>query len=115
MQLKISEFIIIGGGSKGDIWSQIVCDIFGFKVFKPRVSDASYGSALLAMVGVGVFKDLKIAVQECNKVSKIYTPDIDKNNLYKNLFSLYLEVHDNLSGIYKKLNSLTNQGEANAS
>jgi xylulokinase len=115
MQLKVNEFIIIGGGSKGDIWSQIVCDIFGSKIIKPQVSDASYGSALLAMVGIGVFNNLKVAIHECNKISKIYTPDMDKNSLYNKLFSLYLEAHDNLSGIYKKLNFLTNKGEANAS
>ncbi len=115
MNLKVDEFIIIGGGSKGDVWSQIVCDIFGNKVIKPQISDASYGSALLSMVGIGVFKDLKVAVKKCNKISRIYTPDLDKNHIYNKLFSIYLEVHDNLSGIYKKLNFLTNKGEANAS
>lgn len=108
MKLKVNEFIIIGGGSKGDIWSQIVCDVFGKKVIKPEVSDASYGSALLAMVGVGVFSNLKDAVKECNKISKIYLPNQRNNSSYNKLFQIYLDVHNNLSSIYKKINFLIN-------
>ncbi|MDD5660195.1 MAG: xylulokinase, partial [Actinomycetota bacterium] len=55
MHLNVKEFILIGGGSKGNVWSQIICDIFGEKIIKPEVSDASYGSALLAAVGIGIF------------------------------------------------------------
>ena len=104
MKLEVKEFILIGGGSKGDVWSQIVCDIFGEKIIKPEVSDASYGSALLAAVGTDVFRSPEEAVEKCTKIRNTYIPDENSNDLYNRLFNLYLEVHDSLSGIYKKMN-----------
>ena len=72
MKLEVSEFLIIGGGSRSDTWCQIVSDVFGEKVLKPLVSDASYGVALLAGVGIGLFADVTEAVKKCNKIEKIF-------------------------------------------
>jgi len=98
--LEVTEFILIGGGAKSEIWSQIICDMFGKKVSKPLVTDASYGSALLAGVGTGVFADETDAVQKCVKMEKEYTPDAEIHVKYNEQFSYYREIHDKLEGIY---------------
>lgn len=103
MKLKVTEFIIIGGGAKGDLWPAIVSDVFGHDILKPLVNDASYGAALLAGVGIGVYSDVVNAVEKCNKLEKIYKPDMVNNEKYKKLFLLYKDIHDNLEKIYKKL------------
>lgn len=103
MKLKVSDFIIIGGGSRSDEWSQIVCDVFGEKIIKPAVSDASYGAALLAGVGVNIFTDVKDAIDKCHKIEKVYHPDPEINEKYNKFFSVYLDIHDRLKNIYKKI------------
>jgi len=107
LNVEINEFIIIGGGARSEIWSQIVCDVFGKKITQPTEYDASFGSALIAGVGIGKFASLKEAVIKCNKVNKIFKPDMDKNSLYNKLFNIYLEIHDKLQPIYEKINLLT--------
>jgi xylulokinase len=106
MNLEVSEFIIIGGGAKSEIWSQIICDVFGKKVQKPLVTDASYGSALLAGVGAGVFSDVADAAQKCIRVDKTYQPEINNYKKYNEIFNLYLKVHNSLEDIYKDLNKV---------
>lgn len=106
MKLKVSEFIIIGGGSRSDYWPQIISDVFGEKVLKPLVSDASYGSALLAGVGIRIFSDVADAVRKCSKIEKIYKPNFENTERYKELFKVYLTIHDSLKGIYKKINTV---------
>ncbi len=106
MNLEVSEFIIIGGGAKSDTWSQILCDMFGKKVIRPAVTDASFGSALLAGAGIGIFSDVTDAVQKCVKTDRIFDPSLAVHNKYHEFFKLYLEAHDNLKDVYKKINNL---------
>lgn len=108
MNLEVTEFIIIGGGAKSDIWSQIICDVFGKKVIRPSFTDASYGSALLAGVGIGVFPDVVTAVQKCLKVDKIFEPNYSNHHKYIVFFKLYLEIHDRLKDIYQCMNKIIN-------
>jgi len=104
LNLEVTEFIIIGGGAKSDIWSQIICDVFGKKVIRPSVTDASYGSALIAGVGIGVFPDVVTAVQKSLKVDKIFEPNDSNHQKYNMFFKLYLEIHDRLKDIYQNMN-----------
>jgi xylulokinase len=105
MGLEVSEFILIGGGAKSSIWSQIICDVFGKKVIKPIVTDASYGSALLAGVGIGVFNSELDAVQKCVKMEKEIFPDDLNHQKYHEQFMYYLDIHDRLEGIYHDINN----------
>lgn len=106
MKLKVKEFIIIGGGSRSNVWCQIVSDVFSHDIIKPSVSDASYGAAIIAGVGIGLFSDLKEAVKKCNRIEKVYRPNKENSNIYKKLFKIYLEIHDRLKDIYRNLNNI---------
>ena len=106
MKLEVSEFIIIGGGSRSNYWPQIISDVFGERVLKPVVSDASYGSALLAGVGTGLYSDVVDAVKKCTRIERVYEPKKENNEKYKELFKFYLDIHDNLKNIYAKLNQV---------
>jgi xylulokinase len=108
MNIEVSEFIIIGGGAKSDEWSQIICDVFGKKISRPSVVDASYGSALLAGVGIGVFSNVVDAVNKCIKEDRIFEPNKAIHNKYKQLFKIYLDIHDKLKDIYQAIDKETN-------
>jgi len=74
------------------------------------VSDASFGSAILAGVGIGIYPDLKKAVEICSKIEKIYKPEKKNTDFYDDLFKIYLEIHDKTASIYKKMASFTGKG-----
>lgn len=104
MGLPVTEFILIGGGAKSNTWAQIISDVFGKKVLKPKVTDASYGSALLAGVGIGVFNSETDAIEKCVKMEKEILPDSTNHQKYNEQFRYYRAIHDQLSGVYRDIN-----------
>lgn len=103
MKLPVTQLRLIGGGAKSDLWSRIVCDVFGKELVRPAACDASYGAALLAGVGLGVFDGEKDAVAKCVKIKDILMPDEQNHAKYAKLFDKYLGIHDALSAVYKSM------------
>jgi xylulokinase len=102
--LKPYEFILIGGGSKSQLWSRIVCDVFNAPLKCPAACDASFGSALLAGVGAGLFASEIEAVKKCLKFERELAPDSEKAEFYAKQFDYYRDIHDALAPVYGKIN-----------
>ena len=101
MGLETYEFILIGGGAKSPLWSRIVCDIFDAPVKIPKSCDASFGSALIAGVGIGVFENEVAAIDKCLKFDRQLEPMKENSEEYKKLFSYYRKIHDVMAEVYK--------------
>ena len=104
IRLKVREFILIGGGAKSPLWSGILCDLFNAPVKCPSCCDASFGSALLAGVGTGVFADEIAAVRQCLAFSRELAPDPERAAFYARQFKHYRALHDALAKCYANLN-----------
>jgi xylulokinase len=101
--LPAHEIRAIGGGAKSNLWRNILADVLARPILKVAHDDASFGSALAAGVGVGIFADLGDAVKKCVKVTSQVEPHPDRVVMYQKLFETYKEIHDNLTGTYQKL------------
>lgn len=110
MGLTIQEVRLIGGGARSRLWGRIVCDVFGAPLVCPAGCDASFGSALLAGVGVGVFKDERAAVAQCVKSATRLEPDPDAVRAYGRLFGIYRDIHDALEGVCHRIHEIETQG-----
>ncbi len=102
MKLPIKQIFLIGGGARSRLWSTIVCDIFNLPVQIPTPGDASFGAALLAGVGTGVFKNCREAVTQCLSITRKIQPNPERAELYAQLFQEYRQIHDALAPIYQK-------------
>ena len=91
---------IIGGGAKSALWRQIVSDVLGMTLEKNLIDDSSFGSAMLAGVGLGWFKTFTEAVEQCIKTDLVISPDMEKHNVYKEQFQKYKVIHDSLAPVY---------------
>ncbi|HNX34563.1 MAG TPA: xylulokinase [Kiritimatiellia bacterium] len=103
MKLSVNEFLLIGGGAKSALWSSIVCDLFNAPVKCPACCDASFGSALLAGVGTGVFADEASAVRQCLRFDRELRPDPERAAFYNTRFTHYRALHDALAPCYARL------------
>lgn len=58
--MKPEKIILSGGGAKSEVWRQMAADIFGLPVATISGSGegGAYGAALVAGVGLGLWKDL---------------------------------------------------------
>lgn len=106
MDIKTKDARLIGGGAKSSLWSQIVCDVVGIPVYLPENDDSSFGGALLAGIGIGLFSDAKDAAEKCIKMKLRLEPDLKNHEKYKEYFELYKEVVQALTPIYKKLQQI---------
>ncbi|MCK0104431.1 xylulokinase [Pseudohalocynthiibacter sp. F2068] len=101
--LEMETVRLIGGGSKSATWSQIVCDVFGKPVSVPVNGDASFGAALLAGVGIGVFASEAEAVSQCVRVARVFEPNVERTALYRDLFEIYKDSQASLASINHRL------------
>jgi xylulokinase len=97
-QIALGRARIIGGGAASAVWRQIVADVLNIEILLPRVVDASYGAALLAGVGVGVFADEKEAAARAQVVA-VAEPDPGRAALYDDLFVLYKQAQSGLQAV----------------
>ncbi len=91
---------LIGGGSRGKKWAQITADVLGMTLNITENSDSSFGSAMLAGIAVGVFKDAKDAARKCVKPLETVTPNPENTEKYRKVFEEYKKIHDALAPIY---------------
>ena len=89
------EICVSGGFARSEVWLQMMAEGFGQEVSTPEVYEASgFGAALLAMYAVGAIAHLS-DVHQLIHISKRYQPQI-QSNIYKDLFSLYQRIYQNL-------------------
>lgn len=75
-----------GGGTRGELWMQVVSDITGSEQQVPRErAGASYGAALLAGRGIG----LVAGDTHWNTTVDVVTPDPRNRERYDELYTLY--------------------------
>ena len=100
--VEMKRIRIIGGGAKGLLWRQIVSDVLGLPMQKVKVDDSSFGTAMLAAVGIGWFESFAQAAETCIEIDSVTTPNPDNHAIYNKLFNKYKAVHDALAPIYKE-------------
>lgn len=81
---------VIGGGSKSKVFVQMLSNIFNKEIRTISTSDGgTLGAIILALVGDGVYKDVRVAANELIKDKDIYYPNIDLHNKYKSIYKKY--------------------------
>lgn len=99
----VQEICLVGGGAKSRIWTGIVADVLNKPIVKFEKDDSSYGAAMLAGVGVGVFESHEQAIAKCRKLIGRIQPTPENAAAYEKAFALYCEIHADLKKTYNKL------------
>ena len=86
--IPINQIMVTGGGTKNEVWIQMLSDVLGIKLQTPSVTiGASYGDALMAMIGVKHINDFAEA-KKLIKTGKVYYPNLE-NTKNMNLIIRY--------------------------
>jgi sugar (pentulose or hexulose) kinase len=90
----IDHFAIVGGGSKSDLWCQIVADASGRDVKRLETPEASaLGAAMAATKGAGWYKNLPAASAAMSgKPTKTFRPRTKQAKVYAELLSIYQDL-----------------------
>lgn len=96
--------ITAGGGTKNEVWMQIVCNMAGIPLHIPEPFQcSSYGDALLAAIGTGRLKDfheLKAALPE----GKVIQPEMEVHEFYKKNYPVYRDLYLNNRELMHRIN-----------
>lgn len=100
--VEMTRVRVIGGGAKGLLWRQIVSDVLGISLEKVKVDDSSFGTAMLAAVGIGWFDSFAQAAEACVQIDSVTTPIPENQAIYDRLFQDYKAIANILQPIYGK-------------
>lgn len=85
----IRRVVAVGGGTQGQLWTQIVSDVTGRPQEIRRVTiGASYGAAFLA-----ASVDRDVSIDQWNPLSGIIEPRLEHSARYDELYTLYRELY----------------------
>lgn len=81
---------LIGGGANSAVWPQILADVTGKNFEKLNRSDiAMWGAAILAGVGIGVFKETDAVAKEHVGITQVFQPDQQNYSDYRKQRTIY--------------------------
>lgn len=109
-QVDITEMLVIGGGAKGEIWRQIMADIYKVKIKVPTLLEeaTSIGAAVTGGVGVGLFKDFSVVDDFINIECEI-NPDERYFNIYKNSKKIFDQSYYALEKVFASMTQVYEQ------
>ena len=107
MSVPIKQIRLTGGGAKSLLWRQIQADIFNHPVVTINVDEGpAFGAAIIAGVGVGVYKSFSEATDNIIKVSNQIEP-IKKNvKIYDEFYQIYKSLYPELKGSFCEVSKL---------
>lgn len=93
----------VGGGAKNLGWMQLIANIADVDVRIPQgISGASYGDAILAGIGVGLYKDASQA-KVWDEAALQLKPDHADVDVYDRLYSVYLDLYQQTRNLLPSL------------
>ena len=103
MNIPIKEAIATGGGAKSPFWKQMLADITGIVHTTVENDEGpSYGAALLAGVGCGIYKDVTEA-SKANRTVSSFSPDPKTASLYEKPKALYKSLYPKVADLFRTI------------
>ncbi len=89
-----------GGAANSKLWTQIKADVTGKTIVVPSSDTASsWGAAILAGVGCGMFSSFEEAVKNSVKHVRRHEPDRERMQIYSEAYETYLKLYPALKDI----------------
>ena len=100
----IHQVRLSGGGAKSALWRQILADVMNCELVTVNVTDgASYGAALLAGVGAGLWSSVPEACKATVKVANPTYPQSACVDAYQKVYPIYRALYPALKPAFQSL------------
>jgi xylulokinase len=98
------RLVAVGGASCNHFWMQNKADVIGRPIDVPAVQQATpLGAAMVAGIGVGVYRDELDAFQHVYRPGKTYEPDARRAAQYAKWFEIYRQLYPAVKSINHRL------------
>jgi xylulokinase len=101
LRIPVREIRVGGGGARSPLWRQIQADVYGQAVDTVRAEEgAAYGAALLAGVGIGVWKSVDAACDAVVRVAKHTAVDPAASAVLQQAYLRYRQIYPALRPLF---------------
>lgn len=101
---RFDRFLAVGGAVRNALWMQNKADVLGRPIEVPAVEEATpLGAAILAGIGVGVYRDEQEAFDRVGRPGRTYKPDPERARFYDRRFDVYRRLYPSLSEVHHRL------------
>jgi len=98
--------VAIGGAINNAFWMQNKADVVGKPIEVPEIEEAVVlGAAILAGVGVGIYRDVADAYAQVHRPGCVYEPDRGLNARYRDWFAAYESLYPALKATHSQVHS----------
>lgn len=94
LEVRFEKLVAVGGATRNAFWMQNKADVAGRPVEVPDIEEATpLGAAILAGIGVGVYRDEEEAFERVYRPGAVYEPDRRLSEKYARWFEIYRELY----------------------
>ncbi|HUT36277.1 MAG TPA: FGGY family carbohydrate kinase [Planctomycetota bacterium] len=102
--LKAESLVAVGGGTKNRFAMQNKADMAGKPIETPEIDEATpLGAAILAGIGVGLYRDEQDAYDHVARPGRVYEPDPKLTARYAEWYTTFEQLYPALKGIHARL------------
>ena len=104
--LQIERSKLCGGGAKSPVWRKMLCNILNIPLDLPQTEQGpGYGGAMLAMVGTGVYADVKSCADALVTVKETIYPDPALAAKYEAKYRQFQKIYPSVKQLYREIKS----------
>lgn len=105
--VNIENIRVIGGGAKGRLWRDMMASVYGKPILVPEylMEATSFGAAIAAGVGVGIYRDFSIA-EKLVRITEVHNPNIALYEKYSLMYEYFKKLYSTLVPLYHELAEL---------
>ncbi len=108
MGIDVAHVRASGGGARSDFWRHLQADVYKSPIVLTNAAEGpAYGVALLAGVGIGVWKSVEEACQRSIRQTTKVSPNKKMSGVYDRLFGVYDKLYGDLKDRFAEIQALT--------
>ncbi len=107
MGIQCNSMLACGGGGSSDFWRKMLADVYGMNISTVQSKEGpALGVAILAMVGAGIYSDVKSACREIIRLKSETVQTKENTEKYMEFYQLYHEIYLHMKEQYITLASI---------
>ena len=92
--IATDRLVVVGGATRNTFWMQNKADVIGLPIDVPEVEEATpLGAAILAGIGIGLYRNEQDAFERVYKPGKTYQPDSQLAPKYAEWYQIYKQLY----------------------
>jgi len=110
LKIPVKEVRASGGGARSPLWRKIQADVYNLELVTINVTEgAAFGAALLAGVGVGVYKDVQEACEQTIRITERIFPQEKEVRIYDKYYKIYRSLYPSLKKSFSQVSQVVEE------